>query len=104
MPIVADVSPCMLGWREMLQIFKGRHRRHERLQGRATGRHGITQTTIRGGRPLRTALCYPDPVRRRSNLKIHTNTLTECLLFCGKRGVADRIGAKASRMILVAAA
>jgi len=48
---------------------------------------GMTQTTIRGGRRMSTAVCYLDPVRRRPNLKIQANALTERLLFGGKRCV-----------------
>ena len=46
---------------------------------------GMTQTTIRGGRRMSTAVCYLDPARRRPNLNIQANALTECLLFEGKR-------------------
>ena len=48
---------------------------------------GMTQTTIRGGRRMSTAVCYLDPARRRPNLKIQANALTECLLLEGKRCV-----------------
>src|SRR2546423_13455221 len=51
---------------------------------------GMTQTTIRGGRRMSTAVCYLDPARRRPNLKIQANALTECLLFDGKRCVGVR--------------
>ena len=51
---------------------------------------GMTQTTIRGGRRMSTAVCYLDPARRRPNLKIEVNALTECLLFDGKRCVGVR--------------
>ena len=50
----------------------------------------MTQTTIRGGRRMSTAVCYLDPARRRPNLKIQANALTECLLFDGKRCVGVR--------------
>ena len=46
---------------------------------------GMTQTTIRGGRRMSTAVCYLDPARSRPNLKIQANALTESLLFDGKR-------------------
>src|SRR5439155_954943 len=51
---------------------------------------GMTQTTIRGGRRMSAAVCYLDPARRRPNLKIQANALTECLLFDGKRCVGVR--------------
>src|SRR6266436_2908028 len=51
---------------------------------------GMTQTTIRGGRRMSTAVCYLDPARRRPNLTIQTNALTECLLLEGKRCVGVR--------------
>ena len=51
---------------------------------------GMTQTTIRGGRRMSTAVCYLDPARSRPNLTIQANALTECLLFDGKRCVGVR--------------
>jgi choline dehydrogenase-like flavoprotein len=45
---------------------------------------GVTQTTIRRGRRMSTAVCYLNPARRRPNLKMQANALTECLLFDGK--------------------
>ncbi len=51
---------------------------------------GMTQTTIRAGRRMSTAVCYLDPVRGRANLTIQPNALTECLLFEGKRCVGVR--------------
>jgi choline dehydrogenase len=51
---------------------------------------GMTQTTIRGGRRMSTAVCYLDPTRQRPNLKIQANALTECLLLEGKRCVGVR--------------
>ena len=71
---------------------------------------GMTQTTIRGGRRMSTAVCYLDPARPRPNLKIQANALTECLLFDGKRcvGVRYRLGgqqyeARATREVVVSA-
>ena len=71
---------------------------------------GMTQTTIRGGRRMSTAVCYLDPARRRPNLKIQANALTECLLFDGKRCVGVRYAlngqqyeARASREVVVSA-
>ena len=69
---------------------------------------GMTQATIRKGRRMSTAYCYLDPARGRSNLRIQTNALTECLTFEGKRctGVRYKLGgqtreAKANREVLV---
>ena len=71
---------------------------------------GMTQTTIRGGRRMSTAVCYLDPARRRPNLKIQANALTECLLLEGKRCVGVRYTlngqqyeARASREVVVSA-
>ena len=71
---------------------------------------GMTQTTIRGGRRMSTAVCYLDPARRRPNLTIQANALTECLLFDGKRCVGVRYTldgqqreARASREVVVSA-
>jgi choline dehydrogenase len=71
---------------------------------------GMTQATIRGGRRMSTAVCYLDPARRRPNLKIQANALTECLLFDGKRcvGLVYTLGgqqyeARASREVVVSA-
>jgi len=71
---------------------------------------GMTQTTIRAGRRMSTAVCYLDPARRRPNLKIQANALTECLLFDGKRcvGVVYSLGgqqyeARANREVIVSA-
>jgi choline dehydrogenase len=60
---------------------------------------GMTQTTIRAGRRMSTAVCYLDPARRRPNLKIQANALTECLLFDGKRcvGVVYSLGDRLRR-------
>jgi choline dehydrogenase-like flavoprotein len=44
---------------------------------------GMTQTTIRGGRRMSTAVCYLDPARSRPNLRRQANALTERLLFDG---------------------
>ena len=50
----------------------------------------MTQSTIRNGRRMSTACCYLDPARNRTNLRIKTNALTECLLLEGKRCVGVR--------------
>src|SRR6202140_275323 len=71
---------------------------------------GMTQTTIRGGRRMSTAVCYLDPARRRPNLTIQANALTECLLIEGKRSVGVRYNvngqqheARANREVVVSA-
>jgi choline dehydrogenase len=71
---------------------------------------GMTQTTIRGGRRMSTAVCYLDPARRRPNLTIQANALTECLLIEGKRCVGVRYNAngqqheaRANREVVVSA-
>ena len=71
---------------------------------------GMTQTTIRGGRRMSTAVCYLDPARTRPNLTIVANALTEGLLFDGKRCVGVRYTvhgqqreARATREVVVSA-
>src|SRR5690349_18114168 len=71
---------------------------------------GMTQTTIRGGRRMSTAVCYLDPARQRSNLTIQANALTESLLFEGKSCVGVRYSldgqqheAHATREVVVSA-
>jgi choline dehydrogenase len=71
---------------------------------------GMTQTTIRGGRRMSTAVCYLDPARRRPNLRIQANALTERLLIEGKRCVGVRYNvngqqheARANREVVVSA-
>src|SRR5882762_4810674 len=71
---------------------------------------GMTQTTIRGGRRMSTAVCYLDPARRRPNLTIQANALTERLLIDGKRCVGVRYNvngqqheARANREVVVSA-
>jgi choline dehydrogenase len=71
---------------------------------------GMTQTTIRGGRRMSTAVCYLDPARQRPNLTIQANALTECLLIEGKRCVGVRYNAnrqqheaRANREVVVSA-
>ena len=70
----------------------------------------MTQATIRQGRRMSTAVCYLDPARRRANLTIQANALTECLLIEGKRcvGVRYTVGgqqreARANREVVVSA-
>jgi choline dehydrogenase len=71
---------------------------------------GMTQTTIRRGRRMSTAVCYLDPARSRPNLTIQANALTESLLLDGKRCVGVRYTlngqqyeARAGREVLVSA-
>ena len=71
---------------------------------------GMTQTTIRNGRRMSTAVCYLDPARGRPNLTIQANALTECLLIEGKRCVGVRYTAngqqheaRANREVIVSA-
>jgi choline dehydrogenase len=45
----------------------------------------MSQATIAGGRRMSTARCYLDPIRKRRNLHIETEALTESLLFDGRR-------------------
>jgi choline dehydrogenase len=51
-----------------------------------------TQVTISNGRRMSTAVCYLDPARGRSNLRIETEAMTHRLIMEGKRcvGVAYR--------------
>ncbi len=71
---------------------------------------GMTQTTIRNGRRMSTAVCYLDPARGRPNLTIQANALTESLLIEGKRctGVRYTLNgqpheARANREVIVSA-
>src|SRR5260370_40576540 len=70
------------------------------------GQEGIamSQATIAGGRRMSTARCYLDPIRKRRNLHIETEALTEGLVLDGKRwtglrySVAGEVrGARAGR-------
>src|SRR6266566_5003274 len=45
----------------------------------------MSQATIAAGRRMSTARCYLDPVRKRRNLHIETEALTEGLVLDGKR-------------------
>ena len=45
----------------------------------------MSQATIAGGRRMSTARCYLDPIRKRRNLHIETEALTEGLLLDGSR-------------------
>jgi len=70
----------------------------------------MSQATIAAGRRMSTARCYLDPARKRPNLRIETNALTEALLLDGKRciGVRYSVGAevreaRAGRDVVVSA-
>lgn len=70
----------------------------------------MSQATIASRRRMSTAHCYLDPIRRRPNLHIETDALTEALLLDGKRctGVRYSVGgnlreARATREIVVSA-
>ena len=45
----------------------------------------MSQATIAAGRRMSTARCYLDPIRKRRNLHIETEALTEGLLLDGRR-------------------
>jgi len=45
----------------------------------------MSQATIAAGRRMSTARCYLDPIRKRRNLRIETEALTEALVLDGKR-------------------
>jgi choline dehydrogenase len=70
----------------------------------------MSQATIASGRRMSTAACYLDPVRKRPNLHIETNALTEGLLLEGRRcvGVRYSVGgaireARAGREVVISA-
>src|ERR1700682_1557985 len=70
----------------------------------------MTQATIVAGRRMSTARCYLDPVRKRRNLHIETEALTEGLVLDGKccTGVrysvaGDVRGARAGGAVVVSA-
>jgi choline dehydrogenase len=70
----------------------------------------MSQATIASGRRMSTAACYLDPVRKRPNLHIETNALTEGLVLEGRRcvGVRYSVGgaireARAGREVVVSA-
>jgi choline dehydrogenase len=57
----------------------------------------MSQATIASRQRMSTARCYLDPVRKRGNLRIETDALTEGLTFDGKRctGVRYTVGGEA---------
>src|SRR6266566_7074935 len=70
----------------------------------------MSQATIAAGRRMSTARCYLDPVRKRRNLHIETEALTEGLVLGGKRCTGVRYSvagdvheARAAREVVVSA-
>jgi choline dehydrogenase len=70
----------------------------------------MSQATISNGRRMSTAHCYLEPIRKRANLHIETEALTEGLELDGKRctGVRYSVGgevrhARAAREVVVSA-
>jgi choline dehydrogenase len=70
----------------------------------------MSQATIAAGRRMSTARCYLDPIRKRPNLHIETNALTQALVLDGKRctGVRYSVGsterqARAAREVVISA-
>ncbi len=70
----------------------------------------MSQATIAAGRRMSTARCYLDPIRKRPNLNIETEALTQGLVLDGMRcaGVRYSVGgevreATASREVVVSA-
>ena len=70
----------------------------------------MSQATIASRRRMSTAHCYLDPIRKRPNLHIETNALTEALVLDGKRctGVRYSVGgtmreARAAREVVISA-
>jgi choline dehydrogenase len=70
----------------------------------------MSQATIASGRRMSTARCYLDPIRKRPNLHIVTNALTQAVTLDGKRctGVRYSVGgsvqeARAAREVVISA-
>jgi choline dehydrogenase len=74
----------------------------------------MSQATIASGRRMSTAHCYLDPIRKRQNLHIVTDALTEAVLLEGRRciGVRYSVGgagegtpreARAGRAVVISA-
>jgi choline dehydrogenase len=70
----------------------------------------MSQATIASGRRMSTARCYLDPIRKRPNLHIETDALTQAVLLDGTRckGVRYAIGdttreAQATREVVISA-
>ncbi len=70
----------------------------------------MSQASISSGRRMSTARCYLDPIRKRANLHIQTDALTEALILEGKRCTGVRYSvqgklheARAAREVVVSA-
>lgn len=70
----------------------------------------MSQASIASGRRMSTAKCYLDPARKRANLRIETDALTEALLFDGRRCTGVRYSvhgtqqeARVTREVIVSA-
>jgi choline dehydrogenase len=70
----------------------------------------MSQATIFKGRRMSTARCYLDPARKRPNLRIETNALTEAVELDGKRCTGVRYSmngaprkARAAREVVISA-
>src|SRR5690242_17143934 len=70
----------------------------------------MSQASISSGRRMSTAHCYLDPIRKRANLHIQTDALTEALILEGKRCTGVRYSvqgklheARAAREVVVSA-
>ena len=70
----------------------------------------MSQATIAAGRRMSTARCYLDPIRKRRNLHVETEALTERLVLDGKRCTGVRYSvagyvreARAAREVVVSA-
>jgi choline dehydrogenase len=57
----------------------------------------MSQATIASGRRMSTAHCYLDPIRKRPNLQIITDALTERLIIEGKRCAGVRYSVAGAR-------
>jgi choline dehydrogenase len=57
----------------------------------------MSQASIASGRRMSTARCYLDPIRKRPNLRIETDALTEALLLDGKRCTGVRYSIHGTR-------
>ncbi len=56
----------------------------------------MSQASIASGRRMSTARCYLDPIRKRGNLRIETEALTETLLLEGTRCIGVRYSVRGS--------
>jgi choline dehydrogenase len=70
----------------------------------------MSQASISGGRRMSTARCYLEPIRKRTNLRIETDALTQAVVLEGRRCVGVRYSvagtvheARAARDVVVSA-